>query len=105
MEINKAYVAASFQTAAIEPLVSHTVKFAREMNITTVTAGGGVAANGYLRKRLKEECEKYGIKCILPEIKNCTDNAAMIAAEGLIQYNKGNFSPLDTNACAYIPLK
>ena len=34
----------------------------------------------------------------------CTDNAAMIAAEGLVQYRTGNFADLSVNACAHIPL-
>ena len=42
---------------------------------------------------------------ILPEKKYCTDNAAMIAAEGLIQYNLGNFADMSLNARAQIPLK
>ena len=66
---------------------------------------GGVIANGYLRATLEEECKKAGLKLVLPEKKYCTDNAAMIAAEGLIQYKAGNFAPLSINARAQIPLK
>jgi len=40
----------------------------------------------------------------LPIKRYCTDNAAMIASEGLIQYGAGNFSPLSVNAKASIPL-
>lgn len=69
-----------------------------------MVAGGGVAANGYLRELLANECAKAGLKLVLPEKKFCTDNAAMIAAEGLIQYRAGNFAELSLNACAHIPL-
>lgn len=103
--LNKADVAASFQKAALEPLVKKTIENALTLNIKTVTAGGGVAANDYLRNSLKAECDKHGIKLILPEKKYCTDNAAMIAAEGLIQYQAGNFADMSLNACAQIPLK
>lgn len=103
--LNKADVAASFQKAALEPLVKKAVENAERLNIGTITAGGGVAANDYLRTRLKEECGKRNIKLVLPEKKFCTDNAAMIAAEGLIQYNAGNFAQMNINACAQIPLK
>ena len=103
--LNKADVAASFQKAALEPLVKKAVENAEKLNIGTITAGGGVAANDYLRTRLKEECAKRNIKLVLPEKKFCTDNAAMIAAEGLIQYNAGNFAQMSINACAQIPLK
>lgn len=104
-EYNKADVAASFQSAALDILVQKTVEGARERGVRTVTAGGGVVANGYLREKLKLACDKAGLKLILPEKRHCTDNAAMIAAEGLLQWNAGNFSPLSLNAEASIPLR
>ena len=104
-EYNRADVAASFQSAALDILVQKTVEGAREKGVRVVTAGGGVVANGYLREKLKAACEKAGLKLILPEKRHCTDNAAMIAAEGLLQYHAGNFSPLTLNAEASIPLR
>lgn len=102
--VNEADLAASFQKAAIDPLVEKTVEFAKKLNIPTVTAGGGVAANAYLRERLSAECEKNRLKLVLPQKRRCTDNASMIAAEGLNQYYAGNFAPMTVNACASIPL-
>ena len=104
-ELNGADVAASFQRAAIDPLVKKTVECALACGVKTVTAGGGVVANSYLRRTLNEACQKAGLQLILPEKKFCTDNAAMIASEGLNQYMAGNFSSLDVNAAAAIPLK
>lgn len=104
-QINPSDVACSFQCAAVDPLVKKTVESAKKLGAGTVTAGGGVIANGYLRETLAAECGKAGLKLILPEKKYCTDNAAMIAAEGLIQYNLGNFAPMSLNAKAQIPLK
>lgn len=103
-ELDKANVACSFQHAAIDPLVKKTVECAKSLQVDTVTAGGGVIANGYLRAQLEEECKKAGLELVLPEKKFCTDNAAMIASEGLIQYLHGNFASLDINAKAQIPL-
>ena len=102
---NRADVAASFQSAALDILVQKTIEGAREKNVKTVTAGGGVVANGYLREKLKAACDKAGLRLILPEKRHCTDNAAMIAAEGLLQYRAGNFAPLTLNAEASIPLR
>ncbi len=102
---SRADVAASFQRAALEPLVRKTVESALKLNVKTVTAAGGVAANKYMRETLSAACAKENIKLVLPEKAFCTDNAAMIAAEGLIQYLEGNFAPLNINACAHIPLK
>ena len=104
-KINPCDVACSFQHAAVDPLVKKTVESAKKLGAGTVTAGGGVIANGYLRETLSVECEKAGLKLILPEKKYCTDNAAMIAAEGLIQYSFGNFADMSLNAKAHIPLK
>ncbi len=104
-EWSRADVAASFQSAALDILVEKTVEGAFEREVGTVTAGGGVVANGYLREKLQQACKTAGLKLVLPERKHCTDNAAMIAAEGLIQYRAGNFSPLSLNARAAIPLR
>ncbi len=103
-EYSKADVACSFQHAALDILVQKTVEGAKERGVDTVTAGGGVIANGFLRESLQLACAKAGLKLVLPEKKHCTDNAAMIAAEGLVQYEAGNFSPLSLNAKASIPL-
>lgn len=103
-EINKADVACSFQCSAVDILIEKTIEACKKLNIKTVTAGGGVIANGYLRDNLTMECVENGFKLVLPEKKYCTDNAAMIASEGYLQYQEGNFSPLDINAQACIPL-
>ena len=103
-EYSKADVAASFQCAAIDVLVKKTVAAAKEKGVHTVTAGGGVAANAYLRENLQKECKKAGLKLVLPEKRFCTDNAAMIAAEGLVQYRLGNFADMSLTAKASIPL-
>ncbi len=100
----KADVAASFQCAAVDVLVEKTVAAAQEKGVSTVTVGGGVAANGYLRSALANECKKHGLRLVLPEKRYCTDNAAMIAAEGVTQYHLGNFADLTLTAKASIPL-
>jgi N6-L-threonylcarbamoyladenine synthase len=97
-------LAASFQCAAIDPLVAKTVECAKKLHVKTVTAGGGVIANEYLRITLTQACQKAGLKLILPAKKFCTDNAAMIAQEGYNQYLCKNFADLSLNACAAIPL-
>ena len=102
---SRADVAASFQSAALDILVQKTIEGAHETDAKVVTAGGGVAANGYLREKLTKACEEAGLKLVLPVKKHCTDNAAMIASEGLVQYRLGHFSPMSLNAEASIPLR
>ncbi len=104
-DFGKADLACSFQSAALNVLADKLFRAARERGVNTVTAGGGVAANGYLRELLTERAEREKKTLILPEKRYCTDNACMIAAEGYIQYLKGNFADLTLNAKASIPLK
>ena len=101
---SKADVACSFQCAAVDVLVEKTIEAALEKKVSVVTAGGGVAANTYLRESLAAACKKRGLTLILPEKHYCTDNAAMIASEGLVQYRLGNFADMSLTAKASIPL-
>ena len=103
-EINKADVAKSFTCSAIDVLIDKAFKALKETGHKTLTVSGGVAANGYLRERLKERAEKESVKLVLPEKRYCTDNGAMIGAEGYLQYKKGNFADLSLNAKAVVPI-
>lgn len=104
-EFNPADVACSFQSSAVDVLISKTIEAVKQTGYTTVTAGGGVIANGYLREQLEKACKKNDYKVILPEKKYCTDNAAMIGAEGYLQYKIRNFANLDLNAKASVKLQ
>ena len=102
---SRADVACSFQAAALDVLVEKAVEAAKEYSLSTITAGGGVVANGYLREKLKAACDKNGLKLVLPEKVLCTDNAAMIGAEGYLRYLNGEFADLSLNAKARVELK
>ena len=101
---SRADVAASFQCAACDVLAERAAAAARAKNCRTVAAGGGVIANGYLRRKLADVCEKAGLRLVLPEKKDCPENAAMLAAEGLVLDRARRFADLSVNACAHIPL-
>jgi N6-L-threonylcarbamoyladenine synthase len=77
-------IAASFQEAAVDVLVNKTRRAFDSFHVKSVLMAGGVAANNRLRDRMQEE---FGDKVIIPAIKYCTDNAAMVAMEGVIKYN------------------
>lgn len=103
-EYNKADVACSFQHSAIDVLIDKAFTALNETGYDTLTVSGGVGANGYLRNTLIKRAEDENVKLVLPEKRYCTDNAAMIGAEGYIQYKKGNFADIDLNAKAVISL-
>ncbi len=95
MEENKEDICASFQKALIDILMDKLIKAMEETGIKEVTIGGGVSANSGLRQRVVEEGEKRGWNTYLPEFKFTTDNAAMIAITGYLQYLEGRKCGLD----------
>lgn len=72
-------IAASFQAQAVKILIRPILKAVSDFELRVLVAGGGVAANTLLRKKLSEI---EGLKCIFPSLKYCSDNAAMIAGLG-----------------------
>jgi N6-L-threonylcarbamoyladenine synthase len=102
--INKANLAASFEKDVAEILLKNTKMAVKETNINKIALAGGVSANSYIRKAFKELEEKEKIQVYYPELKLCTDNAAMIASAGYYNYLKNNFSNLDLNAVPNLKL-
>ena len=85
----KVDIAASFQAAAIDVLVTKTMRAVEEHKAKSILLGGGVAANSLLRKTLQAEAKKADIEFHVSERKYSGDNAAMIAASAYIDKMKG----------------
>lgn len=99
-EIRKEDLACSFQNRVVEILTKKTMKALDEYRVTRLIVAGGVAANRGIRERLKTLCAEKNIHLVVPEMKYCTDNAAMIGAAGYFAYQKGRRAGLDLNAKA-----
>lgn len=104
-EVRKKDLAASFQKTVSEIIAKKTIKALEDKNVKNLVLAGGVAASKGIRNRLKEECEKREIHYTFPEIKYCTDNAAMIAASGYYAYQLGRTSDLTLNCKSSDTLK
>ena len=103
--INKENLACSFQDVVCDILVKKTLMAINEKNVKNLVLAGGVSANLGIRERFKSVCEKRGINYTFPEIKYCTDNAAMIAGAGYFAYQKGIRADLSLNAYSSMELK
>lgn len=103
-EINRADVAASFQKAVVDALVSRAVRLTKESGMDKLAIAGGVASNSALREAVKRECEKNNIRFFSPSPKLCTDNAAMIGAAAYYEYIKGVRHGYDLNAVPNLKL-
>lgn len=97
-QLEKADIAASFQASVVDVLTTKTKRAAELYQVKQVLVAGGVAANRGLRTALQEAFASTEIPLLIPPIKFCTDNAAMIAAAGTIAYEQGRSAGLELNA-------
>jgi N6-L-threonylcarbamoyladenine synthase len=96
---SKADIAASFQKTAIDMLLKRVRRVIGDTGIHTLVAGGGVAANSYLRSQVAQWND---VKAYFPSLKLCTDNGAMIAGIGYHYLMRGDRSHLDEQVSARV---
>lgn len=82
-------VCKSFQEAVVDVLLEKSFRLAREKNMDKIVLCGGVSANSRIREAFEERGSKENIKIFYPELKLCTDNAAMIASAAYYEYRAG----------------
>ena len=95
---------ASFQAAVVDVLVRKSRRALVREGLDALVVCGGVAANRGLRAALAEAAREDGFGLFIPPPKRCTDNAAMIAAEGSALFLRGKRSGLDLAVDPGLPL-
>lgn len=104
-EIRKEDLATTFQNRVVEILTKKTMRAVENYNVKHLIIAGGVSASQGIRSRFQELCLEHNIELIIPQMKYCTDNAAMIGAAGYYAYILGRRASLDLNAMANDELK
>lgn len=93
-------LAASFQASVIDVLAAKTIRACKEYPVKQLVMAGGVAANKGLRDRFSKEIanELQDVTFIVPPLRLCGDNAAMIGAAAFIEAEKGHYADYHLNA-------
>ena len=101
--INKADLCCSFEKTVTEVLIENTKKAIEQTGIKQLAIAGGVSANSYIRDEILK-LQNENLKIYMPDIKLCTDNAAMIASAGFYHFINGQRDNLDLNAIPSLKL-
>jgi len=78
-------IAAGFQEAVVDVLVSKAQQALRKTELQDLLVSGGVGANRRLRTRLNQTLQQNGQRAFWPAPEYCTDNGAMIAYAGFVR--------------------
>lgn len=97
-------VCATVRQRVCDMLLDKTLGAAEEFGFNKIVLAGGVSANSELRERFTSECEKRGLTLYYPPLKYCGDNAAMVGAQAIFEFESGNISNSSLNATATLPI-
>ena len=101
--INKADLCASFEKTVTEVLIENIKKAIEQTGMKSLAIAGGVSANLYIRSEILK-LQNDGLKIYMPDLKLCTDNAAMIGSAGYYNFISGKRDELDLNAVPNLKL-
>ncbi len=92
--------AATLRKKVCDILIDATLSAAKEFSYTKIAVAGGVSANSELRARLEKECGALGYKLYFPPLSLCGDNAAMVGAQAIYEFENNCIAKSDLNAYA-----
>ncbi|MEE1074857.1 MAG: tRNA (adenosine(37)-N6)-threonylcarbamoyltransferase complex transferase subunit TsaD [Acutalibacteraceae bacterium] len=103
-EIDIPVLCATIRERVCDMLIDNTFKAAENLGYKKIAVAGGVSANSELRCRMDAECKKRGFELFYPPLKYCGDNAAMVGAQAIFEYESGNIAGTELNATATLPI-
>ena len=106
--LRRADLACSFEQTVCEELTENAIKAMKELELKDIVLAGGVSANRVLREMIQKRALENGYNAYMPDLKYCTDNAAMIGSAAHYNFVSGKYfdieDKLDLNAVANIKI-
>lgn len=105
IEVNIEDMCASLRKTVTDILIDKLQKAIELYPNKKIVLAGGVSANSEIRRRVKDFCDKNNLEFYSPELKYCGDNAAMVGAQALYEFQNGNIAENDLNAYATLDIE
>lgn len=101
-------MACSFEQTVCEELTDNAIVAMKNLKVDKIVLAGGVSANKVLREMIQKKSKENGFMAFMPDLKYCTDNAAMIGSAAHYNYINGKYfkiqDKLDLNAIANLKI-
>ncbi len=99
-EIDVPVMCATLRDKVTDILVEKTLAAAQEKGYKKIVMAGGVSANSALRSKMENACKKRGYELYFPPLNLCGDNAAMVGAQAIYEFEAGHIGDTCLNAYA-----